>query len=162
MSEEAKFSLSLDRITKYQFETRFDNDRLAPLLLDEPVPLGDDKGPNASRLVGAAVGDCLSASLLFCLEKAKQRVNGIKTDVVGTMRRNEKGRWRIAELDVRITLDVVADHAQRVSRCLSLFEDYCVVTASVRKGIPVNVVVTDPQGNELFGQNSPETAGEAQ
>jgi uncharacterized OsmC-like protein len=162
MSDETQFSLTLNRITKYQFETRFDNDQLAPLLLDEPVPLGDDKGPNASRLVGAAVGDCLSASLLFCLEKAKQQVNGIKTDVVGTMRRNEKGRWRIAQLDVRITLDVVADQAQRVSRCLNLFEDYCVVTASVRKGILVNVVVLDPQGNELFKQGSPEVTEEAQ
>ena len=162
MSDETQFSLNLNRITKYQFETRFDNDQLAPLLLDEPVPLGDDKGPNASRLVGAAVGDCLSASLLFCLEKAKQHVNGIKTDVVGTMRRNEKGRWRIAQLDVRITLDVVADQVQRVSRCLNLFEDYCVVTASVRKGIPVNVLVLDPQDNELFKQDSPEVVEEAQ
>ena len=162
MSDETQFSLSLDRIANYQFETRFDNDQFGPLLLDEPVPLGDDKGPNASRLVGAAVGNCLSASLLFCLEKAKQQVNEIKTDVVGTMRRNEKGRWRIGQLDVRITLDVVADQAQRVNRCLSLFEDYCVVTASVRKGIPVNVVVNDPQGNELFRQDSPEANGEAQ
>lgn len=161
MPDETQFSLSLDRITNYQFETRFDNDQLEPLLLDEPVPLGDDKGPNASRLVGAAVGDCLSASLLFCLEKAKQQVNGIKTNVVGTMRRNERGRWRIAELDVRITLDVVADHAKRVNRCLSLFEDYCVVTASVRKGVLVNVVVLDPQGNEMFKQDSTEVDGAA-
>lgn len=161
MSEETRFSLSLERITSYQFEARFDNDRIDPLLLDEPVPLGDDKGPNASRLVGAAVGDCLSASLLFCLEKAKQQVNGIKTDVVGTMRRNEKGRWRIAELDVRITLDVLGNHAQRMNRCLALFEDYCVVTASVRKGIPVKVAVIDPQGNELFTRNADEPDGEA-
>ncbi len=160
MPEENQFSLRLNRIANYQFETRFDNDKLEPLLLDEPVPLGDDKGPNASRLVGAAVGDCLSASLLFCLEKAKQQINGIETDVVGTMRRNERGRWRIAKLDVRITLDVVANKAQRVERCLGLFEDYCVVTASVRKGIPVNVVVIDPQGNELFRQDDPEVAND--
>ncbi|KPK34019.1 MAG: hypothetical protein AMJ65_18940, partial [Phycisphaerae bacterium SG8_4] len=127
-----------------------------PLLLDEPEPLGDDRGPNASRLVGAAVGNCLSASLLFCLEKAKQHVNGIKTDVVGTSRRNEMGRWRIARLEVRITLDVEADHAERLKRCLSLFEDYCVVTASVRKGIQVDVEVTDPKGNKLFRQDGAE------
>ena len=162
MSDETRFSLSLDRITNYQFETRFDNDQLKPLLLDEPEPLGDDKGPNASRLVGAAVGDCLSASLLFCLEKAKQQVNSIQTNVVGTMRRNERGRWRIAGLDVNITLDVVAEQTQRVDRCLSLFEDYCVVTASVRKGIPVTVVVLDPQGNELFRDDSAEGDGRAQ
>jgi len=161
MPDETKFSLSLDQKTKYQFEAWFDNDQFDPLLFDEPRPLGDDKGPNASRLVGAAVGNCLSASLLFCLEKAKLQVNGIKTNVVGTMRRNEKGRWHIAELDVRITLDVLAGYAQRRDRCLSLFEDYCVVTTSVRKGILVNVVVLDTQGNELFTHNSQEVGGEA-
>jgi len=32
----------------------------------------------------------------------------------------------------------------RLERCASLFEDFCVVTESVRKGIPVNVSVTMP------------------
>jgi uncharacterized OsmC-like protein len=156
MADETQFSLRLERITGYQFETRFDLDHLEPLVLDEPEPLGEDKGPNASRLVGAAVGNCLSASLLFCLQKAKQRVNQIKTDVVGTSRRNERGRWRIARLEVTITLDVAADHAERITRCLALFEDYCVVTASVRKGIQVDVMVKDSKGNEMFYQSGAE------
>jgi len=156
MPDENKFSVSLTRTTNYQFTASFDKHYLEPLPLDEPRPLGDDKGPNASRLVGAAVGNCLSASLLFCLDKAKQRVNGIKTDVLGTLSRNERGRWRITQLDVQIALDVAADQAERVKRCLDLFEDYCVVTASVRKGIAVNVLVTDPQGRELYRQDAPD------
>lgn len=156
MSDEKKFSLNLERTTNYQFLTRFDNETIDPLLVDEPVPLGDDKGPNASRLVGTAVGNCLSASLLFCLEKAKQKVNRLETDVVGAMRRNDRGRWRIAELDVRITLDVEDYQAQRLNRCLDLFEDYCIVTASIRKGIAVKVTVVDPRGNELMESESPD------
>jgi len=154
MSDENKFSVALTRTTGYQFTVSFDKDQLEPLLLDEPSPLGEDKGPNPSRLVGAAVGDCLSASLLFCLEKAKHSVSGIETRVDGTVRRNERGRWRIAQLDVHISLDVAADQTERVHRCLELFEDYCVVTASVRKGIAVNVVVTDPRGRELYRQDA--------
>lgn len=38
----------------------------------------------------------------------------------------------------------------RVSRCLELFEDYCVVTGSIREAIEVNVLVTDPQGSTLM------------
>ena len=69
---------------------------------------------------------------------------------MGTMRRNEKGRLRIGTLDVAINLDVADADPHRLKRCLELFEDYCVVTASVRRGIEVRVKVTDPQGNELY------------
>jgi hypothetical protein len=34
-------------------------------------------------------------------------------------------------------------------RCLDLFEDFCVVTASVRQGIPVTVEVVGPAGEVL-------------
>jgi uncharacterized OsmC-like protein len=150
MADERRFSLSLRRTVDYQFVTTFDKDGVSPLLLDEPKPLGADKGPNAARLIGAAVGNCLSASLLFCLERAKQTVNGFATDVEGFVRRDEGGRWRLAQLDVQLVLDLTVDRAERVKRCLELFEDYCVVTPSIRKGLQLNVVVTDTQGNELY------------
>jgi uncharacterized OsmC-like protein len=152
MPNEGQFTLHLDRRERYEFAARFDWERAAPLVLDEPEPLGQRGGPNASRLIGAAVGNCLSASLLFCLEKAKQTVRSLHTDVVGTMMRNARGRLRVGKLDVRITLDVAADQPERVNRCFELFEDYCVVTASVRKGIPVSVVIVDSSGRELYRQ----------
>jgi hypothetical protein len=53
-------------------------------------------------------------------------------------------------LDVRIAVDLGAGQQPRIGRCLELFEDFCVVTASVRKGIPVSVVVMDSRGAELY------------
>jgi uncharacterized OsmC-like protein len=67
--------------------------------------------------------------------------------------RNEKGLLRIGKLDVRLMVELADGQYDRINRCLDLFEDYCIVTASVRKGIPVNVVVTDPQGNELYRED---------
>jgi uncharacterized OsmC-like protein len=154
MTEHRQFTVTLERVRDYEFTARFDWSHTAPVVLDEPEPLGARKGPNASRLIGAAVGNCLSASLLFCLEKAKQQVSSLKTEVTGTTRRNERGRLRISRLDVRLTIDVVADQPERVKRCLELFEEYCVVTESVRKGIEVNVIVTDPDGRRLYEQTS--------
>jgi uncharacterized OsmC-like protein len=153
MPENGTFSLSLERLQNYEFKTKFDWAHLDPIILDEPAPLGQNRGPNASRLLAAAVGNCLSASLLFCLEKAKIEVNSLKTEVTGTLRRNEKGRLRIGKLDVHITVEAHSETPQRTTRCLELFEDYCVVTASVKKGIEVNVLVTDPRGNELYRQD---------
>jgi hypothetical protein len=39
---------------------------------------------------------------------------------------------------------------QHLGRCLEQFEDFCVVTESVRHGIPVGVRVVDAQGGEVF------------
>jgi uncharacterized OsmC-like protein len=154
MEKEAhgQFTLQLERREEYEFEVRFDWERAAPLLMDEPEPLGGGNGPNAARLIGAAVGNCLSASLVFCLEKARQTVRSVRTDVVGTMMRNARGRLRLGKLDVKITLDLSVDRPERVERCFGLFEDYCVVTAGVRKGIPVSISIVDSDGRELYRQ----------
>ena len=149
MADHTQLSMTLERLQDYEFKTTFDWN-VNTLLLDEPEPLGGGKGPNASRLIGAAVGNCLSASLLFCLDKAKQNVKSLTTEVSGTLRRNERKRLRLGSLDVHITIDVDAAEPERVTRCIDLFEDYCVVTASVRKGVDVNVVVSDAAGNELY------------
>ncbi|MDZ7361683.1 MAG: OsmC family protein [candidate division KSB1 bacterium] len=150
MPENPAFALTLERIQNYEFKTQFDWEHLPPLLVDEAEPLGQRKGPNPSRLLAAAVGDCLSASLLFCLQKAKLDVKHVKTKVKGELVRNDKGRLRIGKIGVSIMVELADGQYDRINRCLDLFEDYCVVTASVRKGIPVSVVVTDPRGIELY------------
>lgn len=150
MPENPTFALRLERMQNYEFKTYFDWDHLPPLLLDESEPLGQRKGPNPARLLAAAVGDCLSASLLFCLQKAKLEVQDVKTLVTGALVRNEKGRLRIGRIDVSIAVKLQDGQYDRINRCLDLFEDYCVVTASVRQSIPVRVIVTDPLGNELY------------
>ncbi|MEM3048264.1 MAG: OsmC family protein, partial [Candidatus Bathyarchaeia archaeon] len=90
----------------------------------------------------AAVGHCLSASLLFCLSKARLNIEGVETTVEVSFRRNEKGRLRIGSLKVHLNLSIRREEVERLKRCLELFEDFCVVTQSVRQGIPVSVDVT--------------------
>jgi uncharacterized OsmC-like protein len=148
MSEEPKFTFTMEQLQDFEFKVKFDWDGVADLLLDEPAPLGRNAGPNASRLVGAAVGNCLTASLLFCLRKSRVETKGMKTTVTGTMARNEKGRLRIGGFDVQIRVEGLEDRS-RAQRCLGLFEDFCVVTASVKQGIPVNVEVVDEKGTKL-------------
>lgn len=150
MAEEPlHFSLALEHVAGYEFRVKFDAAGLAPLLVDEPAPLGGQKGPNASRLLAAAVGNCLSASLLFCLRKAHLEPAGLKTAVHGELARNAKGRLRVARFEVTIALEGELAPA-RLERCAQIFEDYCVVTESVRAGIPVSVRVTDAAGATLF------------
>lgn len=138
-SEQNVFITKLDRVKDYQFKVEFDSPGMPELVTDEAEPLGKNAGPNPSRLLSAAVGNCLSSSLLFCLSKARVDVDGLRASVETVMRRNEKGRWRIASLKVKLHPAIKAEDIPESKRCLEVFEDFCIVTESVRKGIEVNV-----------------------
>ena len=145
MPESERFSLTMDLDEDYRFLADFGQDGVAPLLIDEPPPIGAGAGPNASRLLAAAAANCLSASLIFCLRRARIQVHGLHTTVSGTLLRNDAGRLRIGSLEVTIAPVVDDGEQPRMRRCLDLFEDFCVVTQSVRSGIEVSVVV-EPVG----------------
>lgn len=141
MSEERNFSVSLRRREGFRFEVDFGLEGVEPLIMDEPEPVGADSGPNAGKVLAAAMGNCLTASLLFCLQKARAEVGEIETNVEGVMRRNEEGRWRIAEIDVEISPEVGEGYDPQYRRCLGLFEDFCIISKSIEQGIPINVKV---------------------
>lgn len=135
------FAITLRLRDNYVQVVDFDLTAALPLVVDEPSPLGGEEGPNPARLLGAAVGSCLGASLLFCLRKARIDVSDLRTTVVGTLERNEHGRLRIGGLQVTLHPTVADADRPRMARCLELFEDFCVVTESVRHGLDVDVRV---------------------
>jgi organic hydroperoxide reductase OsmC/OhrA len=147
---EHTFTIELEQERDFEFRVRFDWDGVPELRLDEPPPLGRGSGPNASRLIAAGVANCLAASLLFCVRKFKQDAGTVRASVTGRMARNERGRMRIGGFDVEIHLGKAADAIKFSERCLQQFEDFCVVTESVRKGIPVGVRVIDGAGRQVF------------
>jgi len=150
MSEGKSITVALEQIDEFEFRVRFD-EGMADLAMDEPEPIGRGKGPNATRLLAAAIGNCLTASLFACARKSRIDLRGLRTEVTARLGRNEAGRLRVDGLGVRIHAPAPADvDSGKMERCLGLFEDYCIVTASVRRGIPVEVEVVDASGERLF------------
>jgi uncharacterized OsmC-like protein len=138
----AKPSLTtLTREEGFRFRVRFDQDGMGELVTDEPSPLGAGRGPDPSRLLAAAIGNCLAASLLFCLGKARLEVRGLEAAVETTIGRSPEGRLRIENVEVRLVPTVSAEVRAQMGRCLGLFESFCTVTESVRRGIDVKVSV---------------------
>jgi organic hydroperoxide reductase OsmC/OhrA len=150
MNESMSFAFELQQIQDYEFRVKFDWPGVPELTLDEPAPLGRASGPNAARLIGAAVANCLSSSLLFCMREFKQSPGTLRAQVRGELVRNERGRLRIGRFDVTIRLAEPASAIAHFDRCLAQFEDFCVVTESVRHGIAVGVRVVDADGAEVF------------
>ncbi len=138
--ETKEFALQLQLDEGYRFSVDF-GQAFPPFVMDEPEPLGGGAGPNAARVLGAAIGDCLGASLLFCLQRSKVKVTELRVEVAGTIVRNEQGRFRIGGVRVRLRPGIAAADRERIERCLGIVEDYCIVTQSVRQGIDVQVEV---------------------
>lgn len=147
--EDTQFSIELVQQADYRFETRFEQTGAPPLVTDEPPPLGGDAGPNPSRLLTLAVANCLTASLLFAMRKFRNEPGPLRTRATTTLARNTQNRWRVAGIAVDIHLGRAASDMKLLERILAQFEDYCVVTQSVRPAIPVTVRVFDSDGTAL-------------
>jgi len=150
-AEQGRFTIHLEQQEDYQINVRFDWKKAADLLMDEPPPLGETAGPNASRLLAAAAANCLSASLLHCLAKEEPPAHSIKAEATCILVRNERKRLRIGGMEVRLIVNDELAGSKRIDRCQDLFEDFCVVSASIREGIPIKVEVLDETGRVLHG-----------
>ncbi|GAA5184124.1 hypothetical protein GCM10025771_37400 [Niveibacterium umoris] len=140
------FKLRLTQQQNYQFLVEFLDSGIPPITTDEPPPLGEDAGPNPSRLLAAAVANCLAASLMFALKKFKNEPDPVTVDVDVEMVRNEAKRLRVGAVNVSIRLGKSGAQFEHLDRVLAQFEEFCVVTQSVRDGFDVKVSVRDSEG----------------
>jgi uncharacterized OsmC-like protein len=137
--------VTLKQQQDYQFQVSFGGSTPA-LLADEPAPLGQGLGPSPVQLLAAAVGNCLSDSLLFALRKFKQQPDPISCTVQADVGRNAEGRVRVLAMVARLELGVAAASLEHLDRVLSQFESFCTVTQSVGQGIPITIHVSDADG----------------
>jgi uncharacterized OsmC-like protein len=149
MSEEKRFTLQLEQLEGYEFRVVFDLDSIDDLVVDEPPPLGGANGPNPSRLLATAAANCLGASLLYCISKNSPPDGSLRASAECTLSRNDKGRLRIGGINVTLEVSGELEQSVRTRRCLDLYEDFCVVTASLREGFPISARVVNEQGETL-------------
>jgi uncharacterized OsmC-like protein len=145
---EKKIVVHLTQEQDYRFQIAF-GEEVPGLTGDEPAPLGAGKGPSPVQLLAAAVGSCLSDSLLFALRKFKQSPEPLRCEVQADVGRNPEGRVRVLHLRAMLTLGVPAGQLQHLDRVLDQFEQFCTVTQSVGQGIPVSIEVSDSTGLRL-------------
>ena len=146
MSENDGIRLVLEQEGPYAFKVSFEGTALEPLHTDEAAPLGGGNGPGPSDLLLAGVANCLAASLVFALRKFKNTPGPIRAEITASKERNAEGRWRIPRAQVVITLADKAASLEHFDRVLGQFEQFCIVTQSVRDGIEVDVAIVDADG----------------
>jgi organic hydroperoxide reductase OsmC/OhrA len=152
MGEDSReFTIDVEWVDQMAFKVHWDLPDAPDLLLDEPPELGGSgEGPNAARMAVAAVANCLGASLKFCLDKSRVQVDTYRVRAHGRIERNERGRLRLKSIRVEPLVTIPEGERKKLDRCMGMFEDFCIVTESVRRGMPVDLQVhlVDGEGNE--------------
>ena len=143
MAEDKTQHITVRLARGFEFVAEFpDSPGAPPILFDEPAPLGDGRGATAAEVLGAAIGNCLAASLTFCLRRARFDVEGMTASVTTHVGKNERGRHRLQQIEVELQ-PTIGGNGDNLGRCGEIFEDFCIVTASVQHGIPVKVTLKD-------------------
>lgn len=145
-SEGSEFNVTLTLESGYRFAVDPDMEGAEGFHIDETPPLGGGSAANPSRVLASAMASCLGSSFLFCARKARVDVKSLRVEARGTLVRNERKRLRVGSLHFELFPEVAEGDEARIGRCLELFEDFCVVTESVRSGIPVVVGVETRRG----------------
>lgn len=144
----ASTSVTITRQSGYRFLVDF-SPNMPGLLSDEPPPLGEAVGPAPSQMLMAAVANCLSASLVFALQKFKQDPGALTATATAELGRNTDNRLRIQAIAVKLTLGKSAGELEHLDRVLSQFADFCTVSMSVQQGIAIGFEVLDASGTVL-------------
>lgn len=134
------FDIKLEQLQDYQFKVEFDREYEHELITDESGPLGKDIGPSPARMLAVSIGNCLASSLVYCLSRKGEKVEGLVATVHLEVVRNEQKRLRVGKIDVTLKAPVGRE-SKALQDCLDTFEDFCTITQSVRAGINVNVNV---------------------
>jgi uncharacterized OsmC-like protein len=138
-----EFNLSLERVKDYEFLVRFD-DLPETLLMDAPPGVGHNAGPCPTQILAAAVGNCLTMTLVLFARKMGLELTNVRAGVKARLVRGESNLPRVGAIDVALDPEFAAVDQARVAACLAAFESYCAVTESVRAGIEVRVAVGQP------------------
>jgi len=146
--EDTKVSIKLEKDMIFKLQKVYKN--LDSLLIDESLEEQQEKvGPDAASLLGLAVISCLSASLLFCLNKRNLTLDDLEAKADISFKEPKKGYKRVASIDVSMIPKTSDPEVfKRLKQCIKeikdghmFFEESCIITPSVREGINIQVNV---------------------
>ncbi|MFX1532097.1 MAG: OsmC family protein [Promethearchaeota archaeon] len=141
MSNELKSKVGLHQEEEMIFKCDLGNLRMDNLYIDESNKKKNEKiGPSPTKLLGLSVLGCLAASFSFCLQKKDFSLSELEGKAEVTIARNEKAFWRVKKIDIELNPKInTPDMRKRADQCRKFFEQYCIISESLRTGFEVNV-----------------------
>jgi uncharacterized OsmC-like protein len=127
------------------FDARF-RTKEGDLLLPAPTPVGVGYGPEAVTLLNMSTTYCMTASLNYYLAKARVVPTTLRAKGHVGMRLTEEQFRRVKSIEIDIRIEVDEKERKRLMRALDRFNDFCIITESIKGSFPINVRVHHPWG----------------
>lgn len=141
MSDELKTRVNLKLEEQMLFKCDLGQNKMHNIYIDERQRKETDKiGTSPAKLLGLSLLGCLAASFEFCLRKRDFSIKDLDGTAEVIIARNEKGFWRVKKIDIDI-IPLVDDPKmrKRADQCKKFYEQFCIISESLRKGFEVNV-----------------------
>ncbi|MHA1268164.1 MAG: OsmC family protein [Candidatus Helarchaeota archaeon] len=118
------------------------------LTMDEPKEFhGDNNGPSSIEFLCTAIAGCQGTSFKFCLDKFGIELNKMIVIAEAEMHHveeNQRKLLRITNLHVTIETELKdPDDKEDLLECFEVYKKYCVVSASIIRGIAMDVKLVD-------------------
>ena len=141
MSNELKTKVRLKQEEEMIFKCDLGEIKMDKLYIDEQHDKNAEKiGPSPTKLLALSVLGCLTASFSFCLKKKGLSISDLNGQAIVSIARNDKNLWRVKKIDVKISPKIdTPELRKRANQCTKFFEQYCIISESVRNGIEVNL-----------------------
>lgn len=141
MTSESRVKVSLKLQEKMLYRCNVGHVKMQDLYIDERNKKKTDKiGPSPVKLLALSVLACLSACFEFCLQKKGFTLSDLDGIAEVTFTRKDKEIWRIKKIDIELLPKIDNPEMHKsVAQCKRLFEQYCIISESLRKGMEINV-----------------------
>ena len=141
MSHELKTKVSLKQEDEMIYKCDLGGIKIHNLYIDESnKDLKEKLGPSPAKLLALSILGCLTASFEFCLLKRDICLSDLEGKAEVTIARNEKNFWRVKKIDIKIIPKVAnLKMLKRIDQCKKFFEQFCIISESVREGIDLKV-----------------------
>jgi uncharacterized OsmC-like protein len=110
--------------------------------VDEPASFhGTDLGPSAVEYLLIGIGGCLGTTFIYCLQRRNIELDSFEIEVDGKLTHTgPKMRLRLVNVVVELKYRAKKSiNAAGIGDCIKEFKEFCIVTNSIAKGIPIDV-----------------------
>lgn len=112
------------------------------ILIDEPRSFkGSDRGPSPVEYILIGIGSCLGASFIHCCNINNFEIQKLNIVVDGKLT-HRKPYNHLELVNVKVELNIIHSEGKKnkkFEKCIEIFREYCVVSNSLIRGLPINV-----------------------